>query len=84
MCVTLTDFLNCIILVRNGINISKNHSQYDLSSDDDVDGDEEKFYTPPSSPSLIEETDTESEDEFNDSELPKCDIFIERYLIIPF
>lgn len=42
---------------------------------EDSEDDLEQFYTPPSSPSLLESE--ESEDEFNDSELPRYEIFIE-------
>ncbi|KAJ8963939.1 hypothetical protein NQ314_005270 [Rhamnusium bicolor] len=59
--------------LRNGVSLPVNHNQIELSSDDDCDN--EEFYTPPSSPSLLE--NSESEDEFNDTELPKYDVFIE-------
>lgn len=53
-----------------------------FSSDEDSDDEsEDNFYTPPSSPSLLIE-DSESEDEFNDTELPKLDVYIERWFII--
>ncbi|KAJ8984578.1 hypothetical protein NQ317_006040 [Molorchus minor] len=61
--------------VRNGISLQMDHSQLEFSSDDD---DEEIFYTPPSSPSLLENED--SDDEFNDTELPDREIFIEGWL----
>lgn len=67
-------------LVQNGLNISKNHYQSDASScDGSGDDNEDTFYTPPSSPSLLLE-DVESEDDFNDTELPKYDIFIDGWV----
>lgn len=63
---------------RNGINLNKNLNEVDSNICDggDNDNDDDEFYTPPSSPSLLIE-DIESEDEFNDTELPKYDVFIE-------
>ncbi|KAG5889275.1 hypothetical protein JTB14_007037 [Gonioctena quinquepunctata] len=63
-------------LVLNGYNLSNGHNDVEISSDEDDDIDEEKFYTPPSSPSLME-SEPESDDEFNDTELPKHDLFLE-------
>ncbi|XP_018573780.1 ankyrin repeat and LEM domain-containing protein 2 [Anoplophora glabripennis] len=54
---------------KNGISIPM--KQVEPEDSDDAD----QFYTPPSSPSLLESE--ESDDEFNDSELPKYEIFIE-------
>ncbi|XP_072376175.1 ankyrin repeat and LEM domain-containing protein 2 homolog [Diabrotica undecimpunctata] len=61
--------------VPNGFNLSGISNSVVSSSDEDSES-EDKFYTPPHSPSLIK-SDSESDDEFADSELPKHDVFIE-------
>ncbi|XP_023012951.2 ankyrin repeat and LEM domain-containing protein 2 [Leptinotarsa decemlineata] len=62
--------------VPNGYKLSNGHDDVEISTDEDPDLDEDKFYTPPSSPSLLE-CESDSDDEFNDTELPKHDIFLE-------
>lgn len=72
--------ISFFIIVRNEVNINKNYNQLDFNDNDNADdeNEEEIFYTPPSSPSLLIDDDTnDSEDEFNDTELPKYDVFIE-------
>ncbi|KAJ8919319.1 hypothetical protein NQ315_003903 [Exocentrus adspersus] len=64
-------------LGKNGISIPVKQKSLE-----NLDNDSEQFYTPPSSPSLLESE--ESEDEFNDSELPKYDVFIEGDLPTKF
>nr|CAH7745431.1 unnamed protein product [Callosobruchus chinensis] len=66
-------------IIKNGLNVSLNSlKDLDISSDEDeMDSDgEDRFYTPPSSPSFLEDS-SDSEDEFNDTQLPKYDYFIE-------
>ncbi|CAG9832251.1 unnamed protein product [Diabrotica balteata] len=61
--------------VPNGFNLSGISNSVVSSSDEDSES-EDKFYTPPDSPSLIK-SDSESDDEFADSELPQHEVFIE-------
>uniref|UniRef100_A0A6P7H126 Ankyrin repeat and LEM domain-containing protein 2 n=1 Tax=Diabrotica virgifera virgifera TaxID=50390 RepID=A0A6P7H126_DIAVI len=61
--------------VPNGFNLSGISNSAVSSSDEDSES-EDNFYTPPSSPSLIR-SDSESDDDFADSELPKHEAFIE-------
>ncbi|CAH1985205.1 unnamed protein product [Acanthoscelides obtectus] len=68
-------------IVKNGPSVSLNTvKDVDISSDEDEKSDEEDdldlFYTPPSSPSFFDDS-SDSEDEFNDTQLPKYDCFIE-------
>ncbi|CAG9858177.1 unnamed protein product [Phyllotreta striolata] len=62
------DFADC---VRNGFDKSLASNRLELR---DLDEDDDKFYTPPESPSFLDDED--SEDEFVDSILPKQDVFI--------
>ncbi|CAG9823123.1 unnamed protein product [Phaedon cochleariae] len=62
--------------VPNGYNLDYSMNRIEIDSDDS-DIDEEKFYTPPTSPSFISEDESDSEDEFNDTEPPKQEMFIE-------
>ncbi|XP_056648999.1 ankyrin repeat and LEM domain-containing protein 2 homolog isoform X1 [Diorhabda sublineata] len=59
--------------VLNGFNVSNLKNSTESNSDDES---EDKFYTPPSSPSFLN-SDSESEDEFMDSQLPKHEVFLE-------
>lgn len=68
---------NLFCVVPNDFNLSGLSTRIEMSSDEsDSDEDEENFYTPPASPSLLQ-TELDSEDEFMDSELPKYDVFME-------
>lgn len=58
------------------MNIRQNQFDHSICNSNEDDDDEDDFYTPPSSPSVLD-IESESADEFNDTELPKYDVFIE-------
>lgn len=77
VCMNHLPFVFYLFLGLNDVN--KSILDDGLDDQIELEDDEEQFYTPPSSPSLLEPLD-ENEDDFVEAELPTCEIFLEGYV----
>ncbi|XP_060531948.1 ankyrin repeat and LEM domain-containing protein 2 isoform X1 [Cylas formicarius] len=66
-----------LFFTEDELDINNDNNGFYLNENFDPESSEEEFYTAPNSPSMLTECNSDSEDDFNDTELPTQELYLE-------